>query len=208
MADAGEELGKVLMDLVLAAGNHFDTDSWSHVRAAQEDAVSRELWEDFVAITIESDPAVDATEKEQLIRARRGQGLFRERVQSIEPRCRVTGIDDPRFLIASHIKPWRVATNEERLDPNNGLMLSPNVDHLFDRGFISFSGDGSLAVASTLDASILNRLGVPADLGRIGSFNSVQREYLEFHRQLVFQTPRARDSNFTWELLPEIRPFG
>ena len=86
------------------------------------------------------------TEKEQLVRARRGQGKFRENVQKHERACRLTGINDARFLIASHIKPWRSSSNAERLDGENGLLLSPNVDFLFDRGFISFADDCRLLI--------------------------------------------------------------
>lgn len=72
-----------------------------------------------------------ATEKEQLIKARRGQGVFRTRLESIEDSCRLTGATNTRMLVASHIKPWRDCSNVERLDGNNGLLLSPHVDKLF-----------------------------------------------------------------------------
>jgi hypothetical protein len=71
-----------------------------------------------------------------------GQGLFKERVSRIERACRITFVDNPTHLIASHIKPWRESTNEERLHEGNGLLLTPTVDHLFDRGFISFQDSG------------------------------------------------------------------
>lgn len=87
------------------------------------------------------------TEKQSLINARRGQGKFRARVAEIESTCRLTGITDIRFLIASHIKPWSVSSNTERLDGNNGLLLAPHVDRLFDKGFITFNKDGSLIIS-------------------------------------------------------------
>ncbi|MEI7785143.1 MAG: HNH endonuclease signature motif containing protein [Betaproteobacteria bacterium] len=81
-----------------------------------------------------SDPSVQETVQQQLVNARIGQGLFRSRVELIEPYCRITGVTDRRFLRASHIKPWVDSDNRERLDGHNGLLLSPHVDHLFDKG--------------------------------------------------------------------------
>src|SRR5687768_1513924 len=75
---------------------------------------------------------VGPTFREQLVRARRGQGVFRANVLLREESCRVTHVSEPRHLKASHIKPWRDATDAERLDGANGLLLSPHIDHLFD----------------------------------------------------------------------------
>ena len=64
------------------------------------------------------------TEKRQIILARRGQGKFRERVSHIEHACRITGVNRPEHLIASHCKPRRdCESNDERLDGENGLLL-------------------------------------------------------------------------------------
>ncbi|MCC6242249.1 MAG: HNH endonuclease, partial [Gemmatimonadaceae bacterium] len=77
------------------------------------------------------------TEREQVTKARVGQGQFRERLLSLWRGCAVTGVARPDLVRASHIKPWRMSNNEERLDPSNGLLLLPQYDHLFDAGFIS-----------------------------------------------------------------------
>ena len=77
------------------------------------------------------------TEIETLIKARLGQGSFRQNVLEQYPSCPLTGLDIQPLLIASHIKPWSVCNNNERLDPFNGLMLAPNIDALFDSGLIS-----------------------------------------------------------------------
>jgi len=128
------------------------------------------------------------TEKQALVKSRRGQGLFRERVAAVEPRCRVTGVTNRAYLIASHIKPWSRCTNEERLDANNGLLLTPHVDHLFDNGFISFGDDGSLLISPVADLAVLRLMGVPADVAfQTGPFNGQQQAYLEFHRDEVFK---------------------
>ena len=87
---------------------------------------------------VRNDRDLDETTRRAVIEARRGQGRFRLSVEALEHRCRISGVSDTRLLRASHIKPWRsCSTTAERLDGNNGLLLCPNVDHLFDRGYIS-----------------------------------------------------------------------
>ena len=86
----------------------------------------------------EVDSDLGPTFKEQLVKARRGQGVFRSSVLLSETECRVTGVSDAKHLRASHIKPWRDANNSERLNGSNGLLLSPHIDHLFDQGYIIF----------------------------------------------------------------------
>lgn len=145
-------------------------------------------WEDRIAQQIRSEEQIPETEREALITARRGQGLFKRNVRRYETRCRITGVDRVEHLIASHCKPWRdCESNEERLDGENGLLLTPSVDHLFDRGFISFENDGTLLVSPVAHERSLKRMGIPVDEGRnVGSFTSGQRSYLEFHRDSIF----------------------
>jgi putative restriction endonuclease len=145
-------------------------------------------WEDHIADAITSDGALAQTDKEQLIIARRGQGLFRRNVQRLERRCRVTKVDREEHLRASHCKPWRdCESNEERLDGENGLLLTPSIDHLFDRGFISFEDDGHLLISPVAHSNSLQRMGVIAtDRVNVGTFSSGQRQFLDFHRNYVF----------------------
>jgi len=143
-------------------------------------------WEDSQEKLIVSNIGAE-TEKIALVKARVGQGKFRERVSAIERACRVTQVMNPEHLIASHIKPWREANNEERLAGANGLLLTPSIDHLFDRGFISFSDDGELLQSPVADVHSLARMGIPQD-GRIqvGRFNVDQRHFLAYHRDEIF----------------------
>ena len=97
-------------------------------------------WEEHERAHVAADPAIDETEKAQIILARRGQGLFKRNVRRLERACRVTKVDRLEHLRASHIKPWRRATNDQRLDGENGLLLTPSIDHLFDRGFVNLRG--------------------------------------------------------------------
>jgi putative restriction endonuclease len=145
-------------------------------------------WEDYVADTIAEDDAIPETEREALIMARRGQGKFKKNVQLHESRCRVTGVDRIEHLIASHCKPWRdCGSNQERLDGENGLLLTPSIDHLFDRGFITFENNGQLLMSAVAHKESLRRMGVPVDKVRnVGSFSEGQKSYLEFHRENLF----------------------
>lgn len=122
------------------------------------------------------------TERKALVAARRGQGLFRQRVlQYWTGRCAVTGCALSPLLVASHIKPWRDSSDSERLDGFNGLLLTPNLDRLFDRYLISFDADGTLLVSPRLDAAERQRLGVIAPL-RIERLHWRHLPYLEAHR--------------------------
>lgn len=151
------------------------------------------LWEEHLSRRIEDDSSLPETEKEALVLARRGQGLFRQRVQGLESRCRVTGVERFEHLRASHIKPWRDATNEERLTGANGLLLTPSIDHLFDRGFISFERDGRLLVSPVAHAESLRRMGVPTDRPvDVGRFTVKQSAFLEYHRDEVFLRARLK----------------
>ena len=144
--------------------------------------------DDAVETSIVTDPNLDKTVKDQLVKARQGQGIFRNRLSCLEKRCRVTGLDNPALLIASHIKPWRsCCSSAERLDGNNGLLLAPHVDLLFDRGFVSFGDEGDVMVSSRLLKMDIERLGLKDNLSKnIGPFSIKQRAYLSHHRRIVF----------------------
>ena len=105
----------------------------------------------------------------------------------IEKRCRVTRVDQLVHLVASHSKPWRdCSSNEERLDDHNGLLLTPTIDHLFDRGFISFENDGVLLVSPVVHRKSIRRMGIADGTTNVGRFSVEQTKYLEFHREQVF----------------------
>jgi hypothetical protein len=94
---------------------------------------------------VEADTSISATQREQLVLARVGQGRFRASVLALwDGRCAVTGCSLGAVIRASHLLPWRAATNEERLDPENGLPLVATLDALFDAGLISFDPEGVL----------------------------------------------------------------
>jgi hypothetical protein len=151
------------------------------------------LWEEHLRKRVEEDRTLTETDKQAIILARRGQGLFKSRVKRIESCCRVTRVERDEHLRASHLKPWRDSNNDERLAGENGLLLTPSIDHLFDRGFISFRDDGRLLVSPVADRPSLVRMGVDVDREvDVGSFTRGQARFLEFHRDQVFLQSRRR----------------
>jgi putative restriction endonuclease len=149
-----------------------------------------EMWEHHIESEIESNDQLLETEREALIVARRGQGLFKQRVMQVENRCRITGVTNPMHL-RSHCKPWRDSSNEERINGENGLLLTPTVDHLFDRGFISFEDSGLLIVSPVAHPASLNLMGVTTDhIINVGTFTQGQKQFLDYHRESVLLQAR------------------
>ncbi|BEP54511.1 HNH endonuclease [Variovorax sp. V118] len=127
------------------------------------------------------------TTKRQLVLARLGHGQFRTDVlKRGHFTCRVTGVTGAGLLTASHIKPWRVADNDERLDPHNGLLLSPHVDRLFDRGLVSFAADGSVMLANEAASIAWRAWGLDDDL-RISAMSKREALFMEYHRDQLFK---------------------
>lgn len=129
---------------------------------------------------------IGSTEKEQLVKSRRGQGIFKSNVELIERGCRVTQLRLREHLRASHIKPWSVSDDKERIDGYNGLLLAPHIDHLFDKGFISFDSRGKLLISTKLDPHVLTLWKIDGNTNA-GSFTPEQQHYLDYHRAHVFQ---------------------
>ena len=143
-------------------------------------------WERKIEQEVVSNSTIPETDRLALVRARNGQGLFKERVSKIESRCRITGVDNPVHLIASHCKPWRDSTNEERLDGENGLLLTPSIDHLFDQGFIGFEDNGALIISPVAHRASLRRMGIDTERTvNVGGFTSGQKQFLDFYRNSV-----------------------
>lgn len=128
---------------------------------------------------------IGATQKLRLYYSRLGQGPFRKRLQEVEKVCRMTGLskDDGLvggYLHASHIKPWSVSTDCERLDGNNGLWLSPHAHHLFDSGLISFAASGEIRTSQNLPESVLECWAVRKQK-YTRPFTEEQKNYLRWH---------------------------
>ncbi len=115
-----------------------------------------------------------------------GQEKFRRNLLDEISFCPITGITDRRILTASHIKPWRVSNNNERLDKNNGFIFSPTIDKLFDIGLITFENNKTLLVSKALDKSNIISIGIEPK--RIYEKLPVENrlQYLEYHRNFIF----------------------
>jgi hypothetical protein len=163
---AGAEIDRLVEEIVQRAGSQFLDE------IAEEELLQR--------------TDLTAAAKRDLLSARRGQGLFRTNLEHIEGACRLTGLLDRRHLRATHIKPWRNSDDSEKLDGSNGLLLSPHLEHLFVRGYISFSDSGELLVSRQLNPAVLDKWGLR--LPRyVDAFRPEQCRYLEYHRQEVFE---------------------
>jgi predicted restriction endonuclease len=143
-------------------------------------------WEQLEEEKIQSSE-LSPTERAALIKSRLGQGRFKANVSRYETRCRITQVSNPVHLVASHIKPWRESNNDERLAAGNGLLLTPSIDHLFDRGFISFGDSGETLISPIADSDSLRRMGIdPHHPPQVGAFNSDQKHFLQHHRTSIF----------------------
>ncbi len=123
------------------------------------------------------------TEKNILIQSRVGQGKFRESLVSIWGGCAVTKCKEVPLLVASHIKPWSKSNNQERLDPNNGFLLLPNIDKAFDLGYISFDSSGKILISNIFPE--YSRFGISKTMNI--ELREGNKNYLEYHRTHVFK---------------------
>jgi hypothetical protein len=151
----------------------------------------RAQWDAEVVAQLAARPqsAVPAsTEMVAEVRRRVGQEVFRDELLDWwEGCCAVTGLADRELLRASHAKPWAVATDTERLDVYNGLLLAVHLDVLFDKGLLTFddAGKGKLSSRLSDTAITLFRLSeVPIKLRRL---NPAHLPYLAHHRTHVFR---------------------
>lgn len=169
-------------------GNHMYSNGLKQFRYFVLDTVDEiDTKEIEIVKTIETDSTIRDTEKVALVKSRIGQGDFRKSLfKKYEGRCIVTGVDLTKLLIASHIKPWSVSENDERISPENGLLLSANYDRLFDSGLISFKDDGKMIISSFVNQQNKNILGLNNDIMVDLKSSSAMLKNLEYHRDVVF----------------------
>ncbi len=133
--------------------------------------------------------ATTSTNEASARMSRKGQQDYRNKLLSECPFCPITGLSDDRLLIASHIKPYAVCDSKaEQYDPNNGFILSPLYDRLFDQGFLSFTNDRKMKVSMWLSQKTQQICNIHE-----GTFvqrlplNDKRIHYLDYHRQHVFK---------------------
>jgi hypothetical protein len=124
------------------------------------------------------------TERTGLVTSRVGQGAYRKRIiHRWEYKCAVTNFNKLDILIASHIVPWSKATDHERLDVNNGILLSPTYDALFDKHLITFDNKGKIQLSDQIEFSAYQKIGVTGK-EQINDLSKYNVEYLERHNEI------------------------
>lgn len=139
--------------------------------------------------TVESDSNIKGEERECIIKQRVNQSIFRERMlERFHKKCALCGVSNEQLLIASHIKPWSKSDSDEKLSKFNGLLLCPNHDRLFDRGYISFSDDGHIMISSQISSTDWAPLNVNEDMKISDDLISKEmKAYLDYHRTNIFK---------------------
>ena len=131
---------------------------------------------------IEENKQLTSTEKTQIIQSRMGQGIFRSKLIKYWNGCSVSGCSFLPALVASHIKPWHVSDNEQRLDTYNGLLLQPNIDKLFDKGYITFDLQGNIQCSSFLENNDRKLLGINKNMHLL-KLEDMHKKYLIYHQK-------------------------
>lgn len=134
---------------------------------------------------VENDNTIKMTEKDSIVKSRIGQGIFRKGLIEYWHGCAMSQCPLTWMLIASHIKPWRDADNQERLDPYNGLLLLPNYDKLFDLGYISFNSKGKIMYSRLLDKFDRETIGLTNNLHLV-KLEEQHLKYLKYHNDNCF----------------------
>ena len=135
---------------------------------------------------IKADKNIPVTERKELVKSRVGQGIFRKKLLEKYHACIVTNVADERLLIASHIKPWSVSNNFERLSVDNGLLLNVLYDKMFDLGIISFTDEGKILISSTIKRGTLDMLSIDTDGQYDLRSSAMLLRNMEYHRDVVF----------------------
>lgn len=122
-------------------------------------------------------------------KVRIGQSYFRAKLLSEMKSCPITGIDDKRLLIASHIKPWIHSNNEERVNTKNGILLSPLFDKLFDKGIglITFTPEKRILISNKLSKENIAKLNIYNNQEILNLDINGREEFLDYHRKFIFQ---------------------
>ncbi len=136
---------------------------------------------------IERDPNLTKERKEQLREARIGQGAYRQKIMEESSECIITRVNDERILIASHIKPWSISNDIEKIDHNNGLVLTPTYDKLFDQGFISFEDDGTIVLSPYISPLNLKKLNLAKGRKYNIPPSDKRRDYISYHREHILK---------------------
>lgn len=128
---------------------------------------------------------IDGESKKAIVNVRVNQGIFRDLLlKRYNKKCCMCGVKEQMLLIASHIKPWAESETKEKLDVNNGFLMCPNHDKLFDKGYITFDDDGKIIISDRLTEN--DRVFLNVNSRMHIELTESNKKYLKFHRQNVF----------------------
>ncbi len=167
-------------------GNHMYSNALKQYRyfinSSTEDSGDAEYLDN-----IKNNPDIPETERKAIIQSRVGQGIFRKSLmEKYHGSCIITGINHPKLLVASHIKPWAVSSNQERLSVDNGFLLSATYDRLFDSGLITFDKGGKIYLSSFIGEENVKRLHLSKNMSFDLQVSKRMCEYLEYHNDVLF----------------------
>ncbi|MBR6528352.1 MAG: HNH endonuclease [Lachnospiraceae bacterium] len=176
-------------------GNHMYSNALKQFRMFRKVETTENVEASDVVNAIEGYRDLQETERNAIVKARVGQGSFRkDLLKKYDNKCIITGIQEKKLLIASHIKPWAVCNNSDRLSVENGLLLSPTFDKLFDCGLISFTNEGKILISTFLSAANVNKLHISTtDIFDIKASSELKHN-LEYHRDVIFTTRKKKNN--------------
>lgn len=127
---------------------------------------------------------VEGASKKAIINARVNQGIFRDLLLKRYNKCCLCNVENHTLLIASHIKPWAESEPKEKLDVNNGFLMCPNHDRLFDKGYITFDDEGKIIISDRLTEN--DRVFLNVNSRMHIDLTESNKKYLKYHRENVF----------------------
>lgn len=168
-------------------GNSMYSNSLKQFRNFCIDVSEFPVTENDIISAIDDYDTMEVTERTDIVKSRIGQGKFKKRLlDKYDSKCIITGITQKKLLIASHIKPWAVSDNHERLSVNNGLILTPTYDKLFDTGLISFKNNGAVIISRLISSEDKEKLRLANNTVYDIKPNEELNLNLEYHRDVVF----------------------
>lgn len=171
-----DELGEYLLYIIKKSNENFE--NLENIIENQENAYIE---------NVENNSFYDnETEKDVVIKARIGQGKFRSKLLLRSCKCELCELNIEELLRASHCKPWKYSDNFERLDSNNGLLLCPTHDALFDKGLITFDDMGNIKISSKIEPVQYNLLMINSNMTLKITLNEEQKKYLKWNNENIF----------------------
>jgi hypothetical protein len=168
-------------------GNHMYSNALKQFRYYRNTETVSENSSDSYVASIASDISIPETERTAIVQSRVGQGQFRKQLMDkYHGSCVITGINHPKLLVASHIKPWAASSNMERLQVDNGLLLSASYDRLFDSGLITFDKTGKIYLSSFIGVENEKKLHLQTGTQYPLLVTKQMQQFLEYHSDVVF----------------------